>query len=204
MHDSNYPSCGGGQIAAIILAAGPSTRMGRPKQLLEFRGETLVERAAVCALESGCRPVVVVTGAHAQEIRKALHALEVSEVQNHQWELGLSSSIRVGVAAVVRAGLGTDAIVLMACDQPFIRPETIAGLIATYRQTRCSIVASNYAGTLGVPALFSRPTFAELETLEGAEGAKQIIRKYGAAVQAFSFPEGNIDIDTPEDFARLN
>ena len=125
-------------VAAVVLAAGPSKRMGRPKQLLEFRGEALLKRAASSAVEAGCHPVVVVTGAHADASRRVLGELDVIEAKNEQWKLGISSSVRVGIEAVIAAAPGVDGIVLMLCDQPFVTREIIAGLIpVTPRITVC-------------------------------------------------------------------
>jgi molybdenum cofactor cytidylyltransferase len=190
-------------IGAVILAAGASTRMGVPKQLLQFGGETMLRRAASVALKTGCRPVVVVTGADAAAAREALRGLDVQEARNQQWESGISSSVRVGIEAVITANPQTAAVVLMLCDQPFVTREIIAQLVAAHRETGCSIVASRYGGSHGVPALFDKIHFAELTTLEGDAGAKQIIRKHLPKVHLLSFPEGEIDIDTPEDLARL-
>lgn len=190
-------------VGAVILAAGGSTRMGRPKQLLEFGGETMLRRAASVALKAGCRPVVVVTGADAAASRKALRGLEVREAENQQWESGISSSVRVGIEAVVTANPRTAAVVLMLCDQPFVTREIIARLVAAHLETGRSIVASRYGGSYGVPALFGKAHFAELTTLEGDAGAKQVIQKHLPKVHLLSFPEGEIDIDTPDDLARL-
>jgi molybdenum cofactor cytidylyltransferase len=188
---------------AVVLAAGPSKRMGSPKQLLEFRGQTLLRRAASAALEAGCRPVIVVTGANAAASRKALRGLDVREAENEQWESGISSSVRVGIEGMVTAEPRVNAVVLMVCDQPFVTREIVAGLVATHRETARAIIASSYGGTYGVPALFSREYFAELTTLKGAAGAKQVIQEHLPKVHLLPFPEGEIDVDTPDDFARL-
>ena len=190
-------------VGAVILAAGASTRMGMPKQLLQFGGETLLKRAASVALEAECRPVVVVTGANAAACGESLRGLDVQEVENQQWQSGVSSSVRVGVEAVLAVDPETAAVVLMLCDQPFVTREIIAALVAAYRETGCSIVASRYGESYGVPALFGRAHFAELTALEGATGAKQIIQKHLPKVHLLPFPKGKIDIDTREDFARL-
>ena len=190
-------------VGAVILAAGASTRMGVPKQLLQFGGETMLRRAASFAIEAGCRPVVVVTGANAAASRKALRALDVREAENQQWESGISSSVRVGIEAVVTASPRTAAVVLMLCDQPFVTREIIARLVAAHLETGRSIVASRYGGSYGVPALFGKDHFAELKTLKGAAGAKQVIQKHLPKVHLLPFPEGEIDIDTPDDLARL-
>jgi molybdenum cofactor cytidylyltransferase len=191
-------------IGAVILAAGASTRMGRPKQLLQFCGQTLVRRGASVAVEAGCRPVVVVTGAHAVATRDALSGLDVQEAENQQWPSGISSSIRVGVEAVVRASPQTAAIILMLCDQPFVTQELIARIVAAHRETGRSIIASRYGGSYGVPALFGKKYFAQLTALEDALGAKRLIQKQIADVQLVDFPQGEIDIDTPDDLSRLN
>jgi molybdenum cofactor cytidylyltransferase len=143
-----------GGVGAVILAAGASTRMGVPKQLLQFGGETMLRRAASVALKAGCQPVVVVTGANATPSRKALRGLDVQEAENQQWESGISSSVRVGIEALVTANPRTAAVVLMLCDQPFVTREIIAQLVAAHLETGRSIVASRNVGSYGVPALF--------------------------------------------------
>jgi molybdenum cofactor cytidylyltransferase len=191
-------------IGAIILAAGPSTRLGKPKQLLRFRGQPLVRGAASVAVEAGCQPVVVVTGAHAAATREALSGLDVQEAENEQWATGMSSSIHVGVEAIVGASPQIAAIILMLCDQPFVTGELIARLVAAHRETGCSIIASSYAASYGVPALFGKEYFVELTKLEGAAGAKQLIQKRIAEVHLVDFPQGEIDIDTPHDVTHLS
>jgi len=190
-------------VGAVILAAGASTRMSIPKQLLQFRGQTLLTRAASVALEAGCRPVVVVTGANAAACRESLRGLDVLEAENQQWESGMSSSIRVGIEALVTANPQIAAVILMLCDQPFVTRDVIVGLVRAYYETGCSIVASRYGGSYGVPALFAKAHFAKLATLEGAAGAKPIIQKHLRKIHLLPFPEGKIDIDTRDDFARL-
>jgi molybdenum cofactor cytidylyltransferase len=155
-------------VGAVILAAGASTRMSIPKQLLRFRGQTLLTRAASVALEAGCRPVVVVTGANAAACRESLRGLDVLEAENQQWESGMSSSIRVGIEALVTPNPRIAAVVLMLCDQPLVTAETVVALVAAHHETGRSIVASRYGGSYGVPALFGKAHFAELATLKGA------------------------------------
>ena len=190
-------------IGAVVLAAGASTRIGTPKQLLQFRGQTFLRRAASVALEAGCRPVVVVTGANAAACRESLRGFDVLEAENQRWESGMSSSVRVGVEALVTPNPRIAAVVLMLCDQPFVTRDVIVGLVKAHYETGCSIVASRFGGSYGVPALFGKAHFAELATLEGAAGAKQVIQKRLQKVQLLPFPEGEIDVDTPDDFARL-
>ena len=177
--------------------------MGTSKQLLQLGGQTLLRRAASAALEAGCRPVVVVTGANAAPSREALRGLDVREAVNQQWESGMSSSVCVGVEAVVTVDPQIAAAVLMLCDQPFVTRDIIAGLVAAHRETGRSIVASRYGGSYGVPALFASAYFPELTALKGEAGAKQIIQKHLRKAHLLAFPGGEIDVDTPGDFARL-
>jgi molybdenum cofactor cytidylyltransferase len=191
------------RVGAVVLAAGSSSRMGVPKQTLRFRGQTMLRRAALAALGAGCRPVVVVTGAHAEQFRGELRGLNVVEVLNDLWETGMASSVRAGVEGLVGADSEVAAAVLMLCDQPHVSAEVIKGLVAAYRATGSPVVASAYGGGFGVPALFGRALFAELARLEGAAGAKQVIKRHAAAAHFLSFPGGEVDVDTPDDFSRL-
>lgn len=194
---------GGGRVGAVVLAAGSSSRMGVPKQTLPFRGQTLLRRAALAALDAGCRPVLVVTGAHAEQSRGELRGLAVLEVVNALWKTGMASSIRAGVEALISAEPEAAAVVLLLCDQPHVNAERISALVAAHRVTGRSVVASTYGGSFGVPALFGRALFAELARLEGAAGAKQVIKRHAAEAHFLPFPSGVVDVDTPDDFSRL-
>lgn len=190
-------------VGAVVLAAGASSRMGSPKQTLRFRGESLLRRAAIAALEAGCCPVIVVTGAHAELSRRELEGLDVREVLNHSWETGMASSVRAGVEGLLSAYADVDAAVLLLCDQPHVTAEVISGLVKAHRATGSTVVASTYGGSFGVPALFSRTLFDELARLEGAAGAKQVIKRHAAEAHFLPFPGGEVDVDTPDDFSRL-
>ena len=190
-------------VGAVILAAGSSSRMGSPKQTLQFRGESLLRRAALAALGAGCRPVIVVTGAHSELSRRELEGLAVREVLNTGWETGMASSIRAGVEGLVNADADADAAVLMLCDQPHVTADIISALVAAHRATGWPVVASTYGGSFGVPALFSRPLFAELTRLEGMSGAKEIIKRHASEAHFLPFQGGEVDVDTPDDFSHL-
>jgi molybdenum cofactor cytidylyltransferase len=177
--------------------------MGSPKQTLRYRGESLLRRAALAALGTACRPIIVVTGASAELSRRELDGLDVWEVFNVRWETGMASSVRAGVEGLLRAAPDVDAAVLMLCDQPHVTPEVISGLVAAHRATGSPVVASTYGGSFGVPALFSRALFAELSLLEGAAGAKQVIKRHASEAHFLPFDEGEVDVDTPDDFSRL-
>jgi molybdenum cofactor cytidylyltransferase len=190
-------------VGAVVLAAGSSSRMGSPKQTLRFRGESLLRRAVLAALDAGCHPVVVVTGAHAELSRCELDGLDVREVFNAHWETGMASSIRAGVEGLNDADADTIAAVFMLCDQPHVSAEVISGLVAAHRTTGRPVIASSYGGNVGVPALFSRTLFDELMRLEGMSGAKEIIRRHASQAHFLPFPDGEVDVDTPADFSRL-
>ena len=177
--------------------------MGSPKQTLQYRGESLLRRAALAALDAGCRPVIVVTGANAELSRRELDGLDVREVLNPLWETGMASSIRAGVEGLLSADPDAAAAVLLLCDQPHVTADVISALVAAHRATGRPIIASTYGGSFGVPALFGRELFAELAQLEGAAGAKQVIKRHASEAHFLPFPNGEVDVDTPDDFSRL-
>jgi len=190
-------------VGAVVLAAGSSSRMGRPKQTLQYRGESLLRRAVRAALGAGCGPVVVVTGANAEQSRRELEGLDVREVFNPRWEEGMASSVRAGVEGLVGASPDAAAAVLMLCDQPHVTAGVVSAIVAAYRATGSPVVASAYGGGFGAPAVFGRELFAELARLEGAAGAKQAIKRHASEARFIPFPGGEVDVDTPDDFSRL-
>ncbi|MBO0695149.1 MAG: nucleotidyltransferase family protein [Verrucomicrobia bacterium] len=189
---------------AIILAAGGSSRLGQPKQLLPFRGKILVRTVIDAAREAGCSPVVVVTGSNHEQIHPELVDANVIEVRNTNWQRGIGSSIRSGVQASIDRAPDMEAILLLVCDQPAVNARLIERLIATHETTRKEIVACSYADTLGVPALFGCSFFKELLSLGDEAGAKSIILQNPERVAQLAFPEGAIDIDNQEDWEKLN
>ena len=190
------------RIGVIVLAAGGSSRMGSPKQLLRHRGQTLIRRAAEAAIASSCDRVVVVIGSNASQMRRELENLPVSVVENQNWQTGMSSSIRAGLDELRQQDL--DGIVIMLCDQPFVTAGILNDLITTHRQTGKPIVASSYETTKGVPAFFARELLPTLASLNADEGARRLIVKHPDLVATINFPEGAIDIDTPHDTKKLS
>src|SRR4029077_11061127 len=193
-----------GMTGAVILAAGGSSRFGRPKQLLPFGGKTLVRTIIDAACEAGCSPVVVVIGSNGEKIRPELAHANVMEIRNANWQRGIGSSIRSGVQALTDHAPDVKAILLLVCDQPAANACVIEDLIATHETTKKAIVASSYADTVGVPALFDRSLFERLLSLSDEAGAKSIIMQNPERVAQVAFPEGAIDIDTWEDWEKLN
>jgi molybdenum cofactor cytidylyltransferase len=193
-------------IAAIILAAGESSRLGQPKQLIQFQGKTLVRRVVDAASEAGCQPILVVLRSETeliQGISSELKNAGAAIIANPNWKSGIGTSIRAGVQHLIDIAPGVEATVLLACDQPFVDRAVIDGLIMLHHETRKPIVAAGYAGTLGVPALFDRVLLPELLRLDDSVGAKSIILSNRDQVAEFPFPEGKIDIDTAEDWQRF-
>ena len=189
-------------IAVILLAAGASARLGEPKQLLQFQGETLLRRAAKVALAASSR-VVVTLGARIETVRKEIEDLPVQIVENKDWKNGMSGSIKIGLKRFLDDADYFKAVVIMVCDQPFVDENLLEKIVAKFHETDSLIVACEYQTTLGVPALFHRKLFPELLALDAAGGAKRLIKKYEARAAAIPFPEGAFDVDTPNDYKKL-
>jgi len=192
------------KLAAVLLAAGDSSRFGKPKQLAIFQGEPLVRRGVTAANKAGCAPIVVVLGADAAQITPVLTGLPVSLIENANWSNGVGSSIAVGLKRALGMVADLDAAILLACDQPFVNAAALRRLIQLRVENENPIVASAYAGTLGIPVLFDRSCFGDLLQLRGDSGAKEIIFARRSDVTAFDFPAAAIDIDTAGDYEKLN
>lgn len=190
-------------VGIVILAAGSSTRMGTPKQLLPYREHTLLSHTVEVAIASICHPIIVILGAYAEQIRPEISQYPIQILENPRWNEGMSSSIQVGIQALDKASEKPEAVVITLCDQPFISTQLVNQLVETYFTTGKPIIASEYAGILGVPTLFSSSFFPNLMDLKGAAGAKKIIEKYSDRVFSIPFLEGTVDIDTPEEYNQL-
>jgi molybdenum cofactor cytidylyltransferase len=191
------------RVGAVILAAGPSTRMGEPKQLLTIDGRPLLVRSVEAALEAPVWPVVVVLGAHAERIRPVLARLPVLITENPAWSEGMAASIRAGVTTLHQFSRRLDAALLALCDQPAFSSGTISELITAQQTTGCSIVAARYSGRNGAPALCLREHFATLISLTGEEGARALLNDDPARVASVELPGLAHDLDTPADVAAL-
>jgi molybdenum cofactor cytidylyltransferase len=185
------------------LAAGSSSRLGRPKQLLPYHGDSLIAHAADTAIESDAAPVVVVLGDNANIISKELDEKKLHITYNDQWQEGMASSLRCGISTVLQIAPECDAVILMVCDQPFVDGELLNSLIRSQRNSGKRIVACQYGDTLGVPALFHRSLFDEIRQVQGDHGAKKIIREHQDELITLPFEKGAIDIDTESDYQSL-
>lgn len=191
-------SCG-----IILLAAGSSGRLGVPKQLLHYRGKTLLQHLVDQAKSSSANSIVVVIGANGKEIQSKLQTGNIFIAINKGWKEGMASSIRCGIKALETYNPSVDAAILMVCDQPFVTVTLLNELIIVHQKTNKAIVTSNYDNTNGPPALFHKSIFPELLQLTGDKGARQIVEAHTNELVTVSFPKGNIDIDTVEDYDLL-
>jgi molybdenum cofactor cytidylyltransferase len=191
------------RFGAVILAAGASTRMGTPKQLLSLDGRPLVVRAVEAALASQAWPVVVVLGAHAEKIRPVLARLPVLLADSPAWAEGMAASIRAGMTTLRQFSRALDGALVALCDQPAFSAAVIAQLVAAQRTTGRSIVAAHYSGRQGAPALFLREHFETLAHLTGEEGARALLNGDPSRVASVDLPALAVDLDTPADFAAL-
>ena len=192
------------RIGAVILAAGASTRLGQPKQLLAFRGEILLTRAINAALGAPCFPVIVVLGARAEQIRPAIESFPVQIVVNADWEQGMGGSLSIGVSLLAEQP-DIEAVVALLCDQPLVTSETIRFLLETRAATHHAVIASEYDNLPGPPCVFDRALFPELIALKGSEGARKVIayQEAQSAVFRVPVPDAGLDIDTLDDWKNL-
>ena len=191
------------RVAAVVLAAGDSTRLGVPKQLIEFRGTSLVRAAAIAAGDAGASVVIVVLGASAPSVAQALEGLpHIATVSNDRWRDGLASSLATGIREVLRLDARCDGVLITMADQPLVNSESLRRVLNAFdSQTR--LVAAEYSGTIGVPAVIGREHLDALLLLEGDAGAGRWLRGLGDAVRRIPLPEAALDIDTAEDLALL-
>lgn len=180
-------------VAAVVLAAGASRRLGEPKQLVRLGGETLLERAVREAREAGCSPVIVVLGANYVQVLTGCSLGDVVTVINDQWEEGMGSSIRLGVQACQNVFAEAEGLIVMTCDQPAVTGGYLMRLIADR-----DLKASRYAGRTGVPAYFPKEHFDTLLALSGDAGARELLRD----VRYVELPGGELDVDTAEELER--
>lgn len=191
------------RFGAIILAAGASTRMGQPKQLLSFHGQPLLVRAVEAALASEAWPVIAVLGANASAIRPSLARLPVMIAENSAWAEGMAASIRSGITMLQQFSRSIDGALIAPCDQPGFQAGAIRKIVAAQQSTGSTIVASRFEGRNAAPALFLREHFATLQALTGEDGARHLLNGDPTQLTVVDLPELALDLDTPADYARL-
>jgi molybdenum cofactor cytidylyltransferase len=187
-------------VAGIILAAGASQRLGRPKQLLEWRGEPLVRHVVKTAAEAGLRPLKIVTGACAHDIEAVLQDLPGQCVYNAGWETGQATSVVAGVESLSSE---CGAAIFLLADQPQIPATLLRSLVARHAQTLAPLVAPMVDGRRANPVLFDRRTFGELRKLEGDSGGRPLFARYQAEWLTWHDADILLDVDTEGDYQRL-
>jgi molybdenum cofactor cytidylyltransferase len=207
---SNYLSSASGAagpentIPIIILAAGSSSRLGQSKQLLEVNGKTLLHKIAGEAIRSNTGPVVVVLGSAFEQHQAVLSGLPLHVLRNSAWQTGMGSSIKSGIRYVQQTFPEATGVILSVCDQPFLNAGHFQQLTEYFRTSGKKIVACRYATTFGVPVFFSAAFFPLLTELPDGAGAKKIVADHLPEAAFIAFPGGEYDVDTPEDWAKVN
>jgi len=201
----NSPRNKSGTIALIILAAGGSRRMGQPKQLLPIGGEPLIKHVVREGLRSKCFPVIAVLGDKYARIIPEIENLPVYIARNRNWSRGISSSIKCGLDTLQVVYPKAPAVILAVADQVEVSSGVFNGIVDVFRSSSAQIIASRYQGTKGTPALFTKKYFSDLRSLRGDKGARKLIEsKADRIVQCVDFDQGEIDLDTPEDYFRFS
>jgi len=189
-------------IGAVILAAGESSRLDRPKQLLNHNGGTLIGHVIQTALASKCCSVVVVVGAYETQVRAEAERFKVQIVENDYWREGKASSIRAAVDTILRHTEPVSGILILTCDQPHVTTELLNELIDRFQKSDGMPVVSTYADTIGVPAIIPRRLFSELLQLRGDQGAQTLLHGIPDEVVTVSFAGGLLDIDSEADIRK--
>jgi len=190
-------------FAVVLLAAGSSSRMGQSKQLLSIDGKPLLLKSVDAALGSGANKTFVVLGSNDAAHRKIIDHLPLEIISNPDWEKGMGTSLRMGLKNALKMVPEMEAVIIVVCDQPLVTSLHLKTLIQKYRTTKKAIIASAYANTIGVPALFNRSVFEKLLNMEDSQGAKKILMEMTGSVLSVDFPGGAVDLDTPEDYSAF-
>jgi molybdenum cofactor cytidylyltransferase len=188
-------------LATIILAAGSSSRLGQSKQLLTWQGKSLLERAIETASSVGIKNMCVVLGANEKAHRDKIKNFSIDIIHNPHWQLGIGNSLKFGVHHIQENSVM--GVIVMVCDQPFLSSAHLKKMIALFDDAQKMIIASAYHQTLGVPALFPRIWFMDLLSIADDAGAKKVIQQNPDRIIPVDFPEGVIDIDSPDDITQL-
>jgi molybdenum cofactor cytidylyltransferase len=185
----------------IILAAGSSTRMGEPKQLLMYKNKTFLQHIIGEAKHANLEPVICVTGYESDLITQSISVMDVDIVYNENWTDGMGTGIAAGIKRLLLSDVHS--VILAVSDQPYVSSELFGKMQQLKEKSGKGIVACSYAHTLGTPVLFGKHYFNDLTSLSGNEGAKKIVQLNMPDVCPIEFEKGNIDIDTKQDYEKL-
>lgn len=189
------------KIAILILAAGNSSRMGKTKQLLPYKNATLLEWAIEQAQKSVAKNVFCVLGANKEVIEKQLTSNAIETIYNPNYKDGLSTSIVKGIEFLLNYNF--DSVLIMLADQPHVTSEYLNSLIEASKNNPSKLIASNYQGSVGVPAIFPKNYFNDLLDLKGDKGAKNFLLQQNNNVIKVNSTQNLLDIDTSEDYQHL-
>ncbi len=187
------------KCGAVILAAGNSSRLGQPKQLVCCGEETLLARTVRIAEEAGCLPIIVVLGYDADHMTSTLTGRSVRIVRNPAWSTGMASSLQAGLAAWSGSAIQNANVLLLVCDQPQIGADDLRELLAIHTSESRQVTAASYAGRLGVPAIFHRNLLQELMAITGDQGARAVIERHKVEAGILPLPAAELDVDLPGD-----
>jgi molybdenum cofactor cytidylyltransferase len=191
-------------IAIVVLAAGASKRMGSPKQLLKWGDGTLIGNAIETVSKLASNELIVVLGAHYELIKNVIQTSPVTILNNENWEKGLGSTIAFAVEYLQNSKSNVDGVLITLCDQPLITADFLNLFISKFQSGKNQILATSYGnGKQGVPVLFDKVYFNDLEKLNSDEGAKEILKKYSSHVEALTPQMDNKDLDTSEEYTAL-
>ena len=190
-------------IGAVILAAGSSSRLGEPKQLVTFRDKPLLQKVIDLCAPLNLSSQVIVLGANSDAIQEGVDPGKFNFVLNEEWSEGIAGSIRKGVAYSLELNPECRHLMILLSDQPFVSTELLQKLLKAHITGTKEITASLYKGDTGVPAIFSKSIFPLLMELKGDQGAKKIMKQFPDKVASVPFEMGYFDVDTPEDQAEL-
>jgi len=193
------------KIAVVILAAGASKRMGQPKQLLKWGNETLITHTIKTALKLNSDAIYVVLGSNFQIIKKTIHHLPITILNNNNWEYGLGTSIACASKYIQEQKPIIDAVLFILADQPFITCNYLNELISCFSPHKKQIIASFYQNRkFGVPAIFDTFYLNQLSKLNDDFGARHILKENESFVKSLKPPVKNVDLDFKEDYERLH
>ena len=192
-------------LAAVLLAAGPSTRLGRPKQLVRFENETLVHRTARLLADLPLAQVMVVIGCEAERVRSEFEDLPVGVVFNSNWKSGMGSSIACGARAIEKS---VDGVLLMVCDQWCLQKQDLSRMIDAWTLDISQVYVARWsehkASISGPPVIFPRKVMPELKFLISSRGARQVIDRHLEIVEFVDLQNAAFDLDRPEDLEKMS
>lgn len=189
-------------VAGIVLAAGGSKRFGDAKITLDWQGKPFLRHVSLTALQAGLCPLYIISGAYPQEVNQAVRDLPVDIIENPHWRKGLSSSLKLGVQCLLEDDL-VSAVIIMLADQPQIPPELLKAMLKKYQQTQAQIIAPFIGEQRANPVLFNRTVFADLLTVQGDQGGRELIQRYDLVRLNWQDPSILCDVDTPSDYTAL-